>query len=154
MVTAKQKEIQRMTNLINANISITGNHPELKERLGDENGKLRAQIEELKREPIKNKGVVVDADQENVVRGRCKAIVGATKKLCCNAEASDGYCLIHLKQRSPEKAEKYQRERLKKEFELTDEEIDEIAGSNNGKLWNVSKGFIKYFKRMARKEKL
>lgn len=153
MRKSKVNEIQRITNLISANISIAESHPELKENLGNANEKLREQLEELKSEPVrrvKNNRTIIDSDQKEVTLGKCKAVVGTTNKPCCNTEVYDGYCLIHLKQRNPKKAEEYQEIRLKDKFGLTDQEINQIRDANNGKLWNVSKAFIGYIKSYRR----
>ena len=153
MATKKSKaqQIQRLKILISSNESVAEDHPNLREKMGNTNEKLRKELEELEREPIKKKIAVISPDQEKSNLGKCRAVVGATNKPCCNSEASDGYCLIHLKQRFPEKAEDFQKKRLREEFTLTTEEIEEITKSNNGKLWNVSKNFIKYFKQLSRR---
>ena len=145
MVKSKTNEIQRLTNLIGANISISKDHPEMKEKLDNENEGLKNQIEELKKVPVKNSKVIIDSNQENAIVGKCKSNVMATGKPCTHDEVSDGYCLVHLKQRDPEKAEKYRIENLKNKFGLTDNEIEEIK-KVNGTLNNVNKALAEFIK--------
>lgn len=84
----------------------------------------------------------------------CKAKVTYNGDACCNSDVCEGFCLTHLKQKNPIKAEEYQRDRLKKEFGLTDFEINKIK-EVNGNLNYVSKGFadfVKYSHRGIRPE--
>lgn len=145
MVISKDKEIQRLINLIGSNKSVAESHPHLKEKFDGLNEGLENQLEELRKVSVKSKKVIKDSNQENVVKGRCRAMVRSTDKPCCNREASAGYCLIHLKQRNPDIAEDFQRNRLSKRFGLTEEEIDKIKESN-GTLENVGKGLASFIK--------
>jgi len=142
---SKAIEIQKMRNCINANKDIIISHPELAEKLSEENDILESRIEQAGKTPFKSQKNVVRSNQENVILGKCKAIVEGTGNPCHNTEVYGGYCLIHLKQRDPEMAEKYKIMHLKDIFGLTDDEISKIK-KVNGTLNNINKALADFIK--------
>ncbi len=136
-----KEEIQSIINSIRANESIIDNHPEFAEDLMAENGRYAKRLEELRSIPIASARKVMD--RKEIIADECSAQVSTTEKPCTHPEVFEGYCLVHLKQRSPERAMEYQRIRLNKEFGLTNQEIDKLQNMK-GTLNNINRGLAEF----------
>jgi len=92
----RKNRIDKLTNLIQANIYMIDNHPDLKEALERENEELKKQISELQN-PVKviQKDKLLISETQSDLGWNCMAIQKNGKACTCQRKRGN-YCGKHL----------------------------------------------------------